>query len=77
MVVNGVDVIPFVEAELNCRFPGRHGRRLGERRVVVAQTVRHPVLATDAWLGRAILGIEQPFHPSARRVPAPRRTART
>jgi hypothetical protein len=28
-----------------------------------AQTVRHPVLATDAWLGRAILEIEQPFDP--------------
>ena len=30
--VNGVDVIPFVEAELNRRFPGhagRHGRRFG------------------------------------------------
>jgi hypothetical protein len=28
-----------------------------------AQTLRHLVLATDAWLGRAILEIEQPFHP--------------
>jgi uncharacterized damage-inducible protein DinB len=28
-----------------------------------AQTLRHLVLATDAWLGRAILDIEQPFHP--------------
>ncbi len=28
-----------------------------------AQTLRHLVLATDAWLGRAILRIEQPFHP--------------
>ncbi|MGM7421084.1 MULTISPECIES: DinB family protein [unclassified Cellulosimicrobium] len=28
-----------------------------------AQTVRHLVLATDAWLGRAVLGIAQPFHP--------------
>ncbi|MGN6677257.1 MAG: DinB family protein, partial [Streptosporangiaceae bacterium] len=28
-----------------------------------AQTLRHLVLATDMWLGRAILGIEQPFHP--------------
>jgi hypothetical protein len=27
-----------------------------------AQTLRHLVLATDMWLGRAILGIEQPFH---------------
>ena len=28
-----------------------------------AQTLRHLVLATDMWLGRAVLGIEQPFHP--------------
>jgi hypothetical protein len=28
-----------------------------------AQTQRHLVLATDMWLGRAILEIEQPFHP--------------
>ena len=28
-----------------------------------AQTLRHLVLATDMWLGRAILEIEQPFHP--------------
>ena len=27
-----------------------------------AQTLRHLVLAADAWLGRAILGIEEPFH---------------
>ncbi len=28
-----------------------------------AQTLRHLVLATDMWLGRAVLGAEQPFHP--------------
>ncbi|HMO12172.1 MAG TPA: DinB family protein, partial [Actinotalea sp.] len=28
-----------------------------------AQTLRHLVMATDTWLRRAILGIEQPFHP--------------
>jgi hypothetical protein len=28
-----------------------------------AQTLRHLVLATDMWLGRAILQLEQPFHP--------------
>lgn len=96
--VNGVDVIPLIEAELNPRFPGRADRRAGnpdglraawaalERtwaatlaRVAAmpagtvdvsvagewsfAQTLRHLVMATDAWLGRAILGIEQPFHP--------------
>ncbi len=27
-----------------------------------APTLRHLVMATDMWLGRAILGIEQPFH---------------
>jgi len=96
--VNGVDVIPLVEAELNRRFPGRADRRAGDpdglraawttlertwaatlERVAAmpagtvdvsvdgewsfAQTLRHLVLATDMWLGRAILEIEQPFHP--------------
>ncbi len=96
--VNDVDVIPFVEAELNRRFPGRAERRAGDpdglrsawaalertwaatlERVQAmpagtvdesvdgewsfAQTLRHLVLATDMWLGRAILEIEQPFHP--------------
>ena len=96
--VNGVDVIPFVEAELNRRFPGRADRRAGDpdgrraawatlerawaatlERVAAmpagtvdvsvggewsfAQTLRHLILATDVWLGRAILEIEQPFHP--------------
>ncbi len=98
LLVNGVDVIPFVEAELNRRFPGRAERRAGDpdglreawailertwesalERVATmpsdavdvsvagewsfAQTLRHLVLATDMWLGRAILEIEQPFHP--------------
>jgi hypothetical protein len=96
--VNGVDVIPLVDAELNRRFPGRADRRAGDpdglrtawaalertwtatlERVAAmpagtvdvsvagewsfAQTLRHLVLATDMWLGRAILEIEQPFHP--------------
>jgi hypothetical protein len=96
--VNGVDVIPFVDAELNRRFPGRADRHAGDPdglraawaalertwsatlarvaampdgtvdRVVggewsFAQTLRHLVVATDMWLGRAILEIEQPFHP--------------
>ena len=95
--VNGVDVIPLVEAELNRRFPGRADRRAGDpdglraawatlertwaatlERVAAmpagtvdvsvggewsfAQTLRHLVLATDTWLGRGILEIEQPFH---------------
>jgi hypothetical protein len=98
LYVNSVDVIPFVEAELNRRFPGRADRRAGdpdglrvawaalerawsvtlERAAAMpagtvdvsvggewsfAQTLRHLVLATDMWLGRAILDIEQPFHP--------------
>jgi hypothetical protein len=96
--VNGVDVIPLVEAELNRRFPGRAERRAGDpdglraawaalertwaatlERVAAmpagtvdvsvggewsfAQTLRHLVMATDTWLGRAILQLEQPYHP--------------
>lgn len=100
--VNGVDVIPFVEAELNRRFPGRADRRAEDpdglraawatlertwaatlERVAAmpagtvdisvggewsfAQTLRHLVLATDMWLRRAILEVEQPFHPIGQR----------
>jgi hypothetical protein len=96
--VNGVNVAPFVDAELNHRFPGRADRRAADpdglrtawatlqrtwaatlERVAAmpagtvdvsiagewsfAQTLRHLVLATDVWLRRAILEIEQPFHP--------------
>jgi uncharacterized protein YjbI with pentapeptide repeats len=96
--VNGVDVVAFVEAELNRRFPGRADRCAGDpeglrrawaalertwaatlERVAAmpagtvdvsvggewsfAQTLRHLVLATDAWLGRGVLEIDQPFHP--------------
>ncbi len=28
-----------------------------------AQTLRHLVMATDTWLGHAILEVEQPYHP--------------
>jgi hypothetical protein len=98
LLVNGVDVIPLVEAELDRRFPGRADRRATDPddlraawaslertwtatlgRVAAmpagavdvsvggewsfAQTLRHLVLATDTWLGRAILEIEAPFHP--------------
>ena len=28
-----------------------------------AQTLRHLVMATDTWLGKAVLGLEQPYHP--------------
>lgn len=96
--INGVDVAPFVEAELNSRFPGRDERRAetpeglrhawaaiegqwaatldrvattpeGTVDVSVggewsfAQTLRHLVMATDIWLGKAVLELEQPFHP--------------
>lgn len=96
--VNGVDVAPFVESELNRRFPGRADRRAADpetlrgawaalqstwaatlQRVAAMpagtvetsidgewsfeQTLRHLVMATDTWLGRAILEIAQPYHP--------------
>ncbi|MFI7213269.1 DinB family protein [Micromonospora maritima] len=98
LLVNGVDVVPLVEAELNRRFPGRElknatdpdGLRAawaaletawaaavervesmpaGTADVSVdgewsfAQTLRHLAFATDAWLGKAILRLPQPFHP--------------
>ena len=98
LLVNGVDVAPLIEAELNRRFPGRADRRAEDldalraawgtlertwaatlERVAAmpadtvdlsivgewsfAQTLRHLVMATDTWLGRAILQIEQPYHP--------------
>ena len=96
--VNGVDVVPYVEGELNRQFPGRSLRRatdpdglreawsalqetwgatlaraaeLPEGTVDVsvegewsfAQTLRHLVMATDTWLGKAVLGLDQPYHP--------------
>ena len=96
--VNGVDVLPFVEAELNRRFPGRSERGATDpdglraawaalergwagtlERVAAmpvgtvdvsvdgewtfAQTLRHLVHATDIWLGKAVLEVDQPFHP--------------
>ncbi|GGC06945.1 DinB family protein [Cellulomonas carbonis] len=94
LVVNGVDVVPLVDAELNRQFPGRElqkaeapeGLRAGwvavqdawattvegtppelvdahvEDEWSLAQTLRHLVLATDAWLRGGILRVEQPFH---------------
>jgi hypothetical protein len=94
VIVNGVDVVPLVDAELNRQFPGRElqkaqspeGLREGWIAVQAAwrdtvestppglvdaqvddewslvQTLRHLVLATDAWLGRGINRVEQPFH---------------
>ena len=98
LLVNGVDVVPFVEAELDRLFPGRAERRASdpeglrhawaacerawaaavERAEAMppgavdesvagewsfAQTLRHLVSATDIWLGSAVLGLEQPYHP--------------
>ena len=98
LLVNGVDVAPFVAAELDRRFPGRADTRAdtpeglrsawaavqrawagavdrvaempdGTEDVSVdgewsfAQTLRHLVMATNVWLGKAILGVEQPYHP--------------
>ncbi len=98
LLVNGVDVVPLVDAELNRRFPGRADRHATDPdglraawavlelawatsldRVAVmpagtvevsvagewsfAQTLRHLVMATDTWLGRAILQVAAPFHP--------------
>jgi hypothetical protein len=94
LIVNGVDVVPLVDAELNRQFPGRElqhaqtpeGLRDGWVAVQaawdttvtatppelldshvadewsLAQTLRHLVLATDAWLRGAIMGMDQPFH---------------
>ncbi|QGN33486.1 DinB family protein [Microlunatus sp. Gsoil 973] len=98
LIVNGVNIAPYVDAQLNQRFPGRdlrvarHPDGLRDawaaveatwtqtcRRVAAmppgtvdisvagewsfAQTLRHLVLATDMWLGKAVLEVEQPFHP--------------
>ncbi|AJT41738.1 DinB family protein [Psychromicrobium lacuslunae] len=94
LLVNGVDVVPLVDAELNRQFPGRELQKaqtpegLREGWVAVqaawqetvdstpselvdehvpdewslAQTLRHLILATDAWLGGGILRRSQPFH---------------
>lgn len=98
LLVNGVDVAPLVEAELNRRFPGRADRRAVtpetlraawagletawataiERAAAMppgtvdvsvdgewsfAQTLRHLIMATDAWLRGPVLGTDQPFDP--------------
>ncbi len=94
LIVNGVDVVPLVDAELNRQFPGRELQKAQtpeglcdgwaavrvawattvtdtppelfdahvENEWSMSQTLRHLVLATDAWLGGGIMGMEQPFH---------------
>lgn len=100
LVVNGVDVVPLVDAELDRRFPGRSLRRAstaeglkeaweavrtaweaavaraealpaGSVDVQVqgewsfAETLRHLVMATDAWLRVSVQGVPfaEAFHP--------------
>jgi hypothetical protein len=94
LFVNGVDVVPLVDAELDRQFPGRalqkaqtpDGLHEGwlavqsawrttladtppelvdahvEDEWSLAQTLRHLVLVTDAWLRKATLRVQQPFH---------------
>ena len=94
LFVNGIDVVPLVDAELNRQYPGREwqkaqtpeGLREGwiavqaawqqtvaetpadlvdahvEDEWSLAQTLRHLILATDAWLRGGILRTPQPFH---------------
>lgn len=98
VTVNGVDVVPLVEAELDRRDPDRarvrptdadgfreawtvierrwddavrraralppellHERVDGEWSFI--ETLRHLVMATDAWVLRAVLGDPAPYHP--------------
>jgi hypothetical protein len=100
VVINGVDVVPLVNAELDRRDPERvkmrpadaagfrtawdvverrwdatvqRARRLppellhesvaGEWSFI--ETLRHLVFATDSWVGRAIRGDQEPWHPLA------------
>ncbi|HEX6054544.1 MAG TPA: DinB family protein [Intrasporangium sp.] len=99
LLVNGVDVVPLVDMELNRRFVGRGLRGAedpaGLREAWAAlertwaatldraaalpagtldasvddewsftETLRHLVMATDVWLGKAILEKDQPYHPA-------------
>lgn len=99
LLVNGVDVVPLVDAELNRRFPGRELRDARDPDGLTAawaalertweatleralamppgtldasvddewsftQTLRHLVMATDTWLGKAILDRSRPYHPA-------------
>jgi hypothetical protein len=98
LLVNGVNVVPLVDAELNRRFPGRELRDARDTEGLSAawaaleqtwqatvdralalppgtldasvddewsftQTLRHLVMATDTWLGKAILDRSRPYHP--------------
>jgi uncharacterized protein YjbI with pentapeptide repeats len=98
VTINGVDVGPLIEAELDRRYPDRakmrpadpagfreawdilgrlweqtvtRARRLPPERLhesvdgewSFTETLRHLVFATDAWVGRAILGDTSPWEP--------------
>ncbi|WP_456819153.1 DinB family protein [Cellulomonas sp. URHB0016] len=98
LVVNGVDVAPLVDAELDRRYPERplfrptaadgfraawavnerlwaetvaRARRLPEERLhesvgeewSFVQTLRHLAFASQAWVGRGVLGDPRPWHP--------------
>lgn len=98
LVVNGVDVVPLVEAELDRRHPERAlfspitadgfrqawdvNERLWAETVVRAralpeeklhesvadewsfiQTLRHLAFASQAWVGRGVVGDPRPWHP--------------
>lgn len=98
LLVNGVDVTAYVDAQLDLRFPGRELRRAADPAGLLAawavleeswaqavaraeampagtvdvsvadewtfaQTLRHLVMAIDTWLRKAVLEIEQPYHP--------------
>jgi hypothetical protein len=98
VVINGVDVAPLIEAELDRRDPQRarmrpetpdgfreawailegrwaatveRARTFSEERLHESvddewsfiQTLRHLCFATDAWVGRMILGDPAPWHP--------------
>jgi hypothetical protein len=72
VMVNGVDIAPLVEAELNRRMPERAKMRpkdpAGLHRSVdgewsFIQTLRHLNFANAAWIDRMILGRLSPWHP--------------
>jgi hypothetical protein len=75
LVVNGVEVMAFVEAELDRRHPVRLLLRSDEpddlreawRQLSVdgewsmVQTLRHLVFVHDSWFRRCVLGLTEPF----------------
>ena len=98
VTINGVDIGPLVEAELDRRYPDRAKMRpvdpagfreawgiverlwagtVDRARLLppgllhesvdgewsFIETLRHLVMATDSWVGRAILGDPAPWHP--------------